>query len=636
MVHACMVPDWFRWLLVFVGVECRKLLCSDSVESAGMASLGDAGDSGMSEIYEYVKANDKSSEIFGPNGYQCILRLSAACSHQHIPIACCMLAAIPACTNGGLLQLFPNKLHPMALAVFNVNYSQTRKSTCTDIVTQMANVIDEACLKRAAESQVREGAVDASEPVIKSVQLVKWTVDGFWSSCSSESAQVVNHIEAKCEKRLHNGVVFNVDEAYRFLSFLGCTGTTFGKGGGGGSEQELNGCEFNDFMQSGTCQQTNKTQGSFGRRNAPPLSISIVGNIHPPMAVKMEQGLCGNPATGTTARFLFVSGPIVEVQDDVHPDLKLPDNENRHFWVPMEPDIWRMQCGETLETLNLASVVGKRLTRAKEEAEEFREDDVDENTRFAPDEEGYKFNFPSGCTTRLRFSRQCAEDSWQCEYSIPNRYFSLGPELKPSTIAKKIVDKFPVKNTVLELTEAGRQRFRSLSGLYNDRCTISRKANEICRAPRYGYSALHLGQLSACLMLLDVACDQYVNSEVAPGGEVGMYVQRQHVSRAFLLLELIHGIRDILGKNRKVNALPTVGRSEELVHVPEDTRRGVEADVFNPSQAHGVPLWRPLSQVTAPLGYGYDGATVQVAACGEELQSDAGVLRKTLLKGASK
>ena len=144
-------------------------------------------------------------------------RLAARSSHHPCPFGLSLQVGLLSATNGASVAIWPGSLCPLSALLLNVNLVQTRKSQVTAALQQISDVVQEACRRRAREAC---GGRDAGKLKLKSCTLTSFTEATLWERCASDWQQCPSgHVPG----RVHFSTCLNLDEAYKFLRYLGLT-----------------------------------------------------------------------------------------------------------------------------------------------------------------------------------------------------------------------------------------------------------------------------------------------------------------------------------------------------------------------------------------------------------------------------
>ena len=208
----------------------------------------------------------KAEQALGEVGADCIRRLAARASVHECPYALCLMTSLVGCLNGAHLDVWPGRSSPVSLFCLVGGMAQTRKSQMTNVMCDVARVVDKACQERAR----RQGR-DVSK--VKTCVLTNFTEAAFWQRCSSEWEQCPGTDPAVPQRRLHYTTLVSLDEAYKMMRMLGLCGKDAESGPAESASQ------WNNFLQSGHSSLTCKGVPGYESTD---LTVSLpgVGNQH--------------------------------------------------------------------------------------------------------------------------------------------------------------------------------------------------------------------------------------------------------------------------------------------------------------------------------------------------------------------
>ena len=186
----------------------------------------------MRNAWDLIERSYRSDEILGERAARAILALSARASHHELPFGLSFMTGLIACSNGAHVQVFPGSRSPLMLAVINVNYPQTRKSSGFHVLTQVGAAVDETSAERAAEAMMKAATEEAEErgaapptrpprATVQSAMLTTFTEAAFFQRCAGDWDQIAQASEHGVCGRMHFGVLVNLDESYKLLRMLG-------------------------------------------------------------------------------------------------------------------------------------------------------------------------------------------------------------------------------------------------------------------------------------------------------------------------------------------------------------------------------------------------------------------------------
>ena len=120
----------------------------------------------MARAWAVVDQSYSASDVLGPTASQTVLRMATRAAHHDLPVGLSLMAGLVACTNGASIEIFPGSASPLALAVLNVNFPQTRKSAGYGLLSKLGREIDLVSTQRL-RNQLGEDA-----PAVKAVRWI--------------------------------------------------------------------------------------------------------------------------------------------------------------------------------------------------------------------------------------------------------------------------------------------------------------------------------------------------------------------------------------------------------------------------------------------------------------------------------
>jgi hypothetical protein len=656
-------------------------------------------------VWDFVDQNYCSRDVLGEKASQAIRQMAARASHHEFPFGMGVLSNLISCTNGAKTQLFPGSLAPLVLACINNNYPQTRKSSGHRAGLAIGSAIDEhvladakakvlASLRATAEAEKESGGrakpvPDANHPGIKSVRvesstLTAFTEAAFFQRTSGDFDQLLPSQWHDLLGRIFFGTSVNLDEAYRFLKMVGLIPNSASAKSNDSSNAMAPDAasEFNKLLQTGVSTMTTKTAGAFGQGDAPTVSLGLGGNGHPAIIVPMLRGTFGNDSVAVSFRLLFSSGRPIEPYAALPLGLQLPPDFKRWLWPKL------LAC--MVAPLGLPAgvqhvdVARNSLEKARVGLERNDSDDEEQEPDglFMPDKSGYVVTLVDGTQTRIRFRRALRREGEQMvpEFRSANRDVPITEGLDLKSMAKRVLQYFRESHKEVPWALDARLTFTGFQTVLDAQCAVARDQGNESLAARLGAGPWHLGMLSVALLVLEIAVDE----EGVKNGHGVAVVEATHVVRAWEVLNVFHGIRDIYeagppaartlasqrltqrdaAERRVAGALVQLdGRSgwaefamtqATAATQPGDAATsaaplpGVEglpaSETLQPSELPSVdvaptPGYLMISDPQVPamdVGYGEGGASVQVRVGDEAVHwSDREIMKKTLLRGES-
>ena len=510
----------------------------------------------MSKAWDFIERSYRSDEILGEKAARAILALSARASHHELPFGLSFMAGLIACTNGAHVEVFPGSRSPLMLAVINVNYPQTRKSSGFHVLTQIGAAIDEASAERAAQAMTEVAAEELPErgadsrrrpprAAVQSTMMSTFTEAAFFQRCAGDWDQIAQGPEHGVCGRMHYGVLVNLDESYKLLRTLGLIAAE--KKNSDPNSVTDAASEFNRLVQTGTTSLATKTSGSFGSAGGPVVTMGLGGNAHPSVIVPMERGEVGPNHAAAKERLIFATGPPIEPHDPLPERLELPAGTPAWRWPKL------LRC--MVEPLGLPPgvtdprVASEQLQEAplEDATLEPRRDPLQAADAFAPHASGYLATFSDGSVSRLRFRRKVNPDgshgSPQAEIRIANGDAPIGGGLGPASMARRVINYFSQPHMLIRWTEEAGLAFKGLSTVLNVNCACARDAGDVSKAARLGIGPWLLSMLAPSLLILELAVGEFDGTENLQ--ERKLEVQEHHVVRANDLLDVLVAIREL-------------------------------------------------------------------------------------------
>ncbi|CAK0820661.1 unnamed protein product [Prorocentrum cordatum] len=518
--------------------------------------------------------------VLTQRGYELIQTYSIRAAHPVLPYVMHFLAMMCALSNGAKSAWFPRAHSPMFLMVLNVNFAQTRKSSITgngdsfgdkldqvarDVVAQKvlaaASVVgdmqgapprDEGGRRRRnPDAADPSGAADPPrQPQVASCVLHTATPTEFFHRCAGDYQQVLdaeNFPGVDLRGRHVYGVLVNPDEAYDMLtSFNFMDEQKAGK-----KQTTVNAFQsaFNKLAQYGQASRATKTAGSYGRVDAPTVSVEISGNVHFSTYVPMERGETGSHHTAAKERILISTGRPVQPHAPLPDTYAMPAGTLRHKWVPLVAEV-----ADALE-LVAGSASPDQAARVWARAARPREDDAASSETvdgkvYVPDAEGFSVTLPDGVQTQVRFQRDAsAPTGFRPEWLVANRSFPMPAHHSLETCVPRVTTYFEKPHVVLEPTVEALALHQSYQGAFNVMCYKQREAGREYAGAALGAAPWHLGELASALCIFkwltqpgvggfDIFCGRYDDTEEYTSRKIAP--QEEHVERAASLLKVVH------------------------------------------------------------------------------------------------
>ena len=234
--------------------------------------------------------------------------------------------------------------------------------------------------------------------------------------------------------------------------------------------QSISTGELNRLLQFGECSRTTKTSGTFGEGATPPVSSSIMANMHPEVALPMERAEIGNHVGRTKERIMFYTAEPIPPHSPLPPEYILADGHAPWVWAELDPDMASL-CGlrSLLADPDAAekAVEEGKLARASNDNEalgQLNPDDADvaRGVRFLPNAAGYEMKLPDGVKTRWRYRiepGQAAIATAECR--MGDRDVPLPPQHALQPAAERVLRFFPPHTTLL-FDESAKKLFATM------------------------------------------------------------------------------------------------------------------------------------------------------------------------------
>ena len=511
----------------------------------------------MRKAWAFVDEKYSSKDILGEKASQAILRLSARASHHEFPYGMGVMANLLACTNGAMTDAFPGSSSPLMLAVFNINFLQTRKSSGFAAGNVVGHCIDEAVAKCAKELAEEDRLDDSQAPMsfqpgrrapptvrVASSMLSSFTEAAFFQRCAGDWDQVPPSEKHNLSGRVFFGTLVNMDEAYRFFKMVGLINPVPGAKQSDSSSAHVvpdAASEVNKLFQTGTATLTTKTAGAFGQGRAPSISMGLTGNAHPSLIFPMLRGHFGSDAAAVSHRLLFTTGMPIEPHNSLPKRMDLAAGSKRWLWPPvLRPMVGPLGLPEGIDDYSIAAQMLKPIRETEEPHPSDGEGEDD--TKYLPNSSGFSITLMDGCMTRLRFEKQQAEnrETLTPQMRVANRDLELEAGMDIKAMAQRVLEHFKVAHKKLPWNSQARLAFKGFQAAFDARCAVARDAGQEETAACLGASPWHIAMLAAALLVLEIAVGALDAAAVQePEVEVS------HVVRAVELLDVFHGIRAI-------------------------------------------------------------------------------------------
>lgn len=575
------------------------------------------------------KWQDVGKEVAGQDGFDAVRLQGAQWAHPPFPVFMTALGMMPALSNGAKVNLW-GSADPIAMVVFNINHSQTRKSRLCGLAESAASKVDQVVGQRLAQmfeakmevyqsmavkrkKKEREeddnevfafpgthslafmgGTIEQAKakvagdcPTVKQYKLVQKlpgmspeAIDrSFGHADLAERAMLA---QPGMLGRIWFGQPLIYDEAYGFLqdlSLLDKPGEKRTSESNASGQTPLAGW-FNRLLQCGKSDHETKSNGSHGGLGCPSVSTSIVGNFHPTQAIEMLRGERGDHGCQSKARLLFCTGtPVQPHEAFLKEDGSTLSSSLEWYRIPDGCRDFIGLGGDVLES-------PRAFMAAFGEAFDDFGDDVDgseavqELPKHVPSEQGYDHELPDGVVTRVRLAMEGGR--YVAQWALANRRVEI-PE------AKRIQDRFmnlvkasetlPHRELQLEPDAVG--EFLGLCAMYNIKVKCSRDKCDADGAAEFGTSPWKLGMLSASLVLWDLMW----SSLPFPVADSFWLVKRTHVQRAYKLMEILDSMRQAFQGSCGAEVAPPLAIEPSSHH---SERVGEDRDVPGVTSVRGL------------------------------------------------
>ena len=562
---------------------------------------------------------DKGPMIAGKTGFEAAYLHSVRMSHPAFPVFAYMLGCLVGLCNGARVWIWGSP-DPIAAVILNTNHSQTRKSRLTGMAEKVLACVDvkiaerlrmiwsekEKALREREEAKrqrkgkgkgkaVAAGGGDEEEvdeggempvevtdnfPGVWSAAYLGGTMERCKERCSGDfdqmkqskrvrslpalSPQAASAIDGLTahEKEMtqqpgmagrvdfSTGLIF--DEVYGFLQDLAMLDTP-NKGSSGDTQasgQTPNAGWANRLLQCGKSDHETKTVGCHGGAEAPTVNTLILGNFHGTPCIEMMKGIRGDHGCQTKARVFIATGLPVQPHQEYASYGKV---EAKVDYVELPPVL--------IGLLGLSEVL-QNVHTAKAHFEKDAGNDEDEDVgpdppKFTPNAEGWAHELPDGVTTRIRM--HLVNGRHVPEWSIAVRDLEVPEDLDFEKKAKELMKKFEKDHVDIKFSKDAAGAFASLSAWFQIQVKKARDDADINAGAEKGSGPWKLGMLCAMILLWDILWGAVTTVEIT----------KEHVLRAFALLEIFDGINSGLRGQTPPPETPSVGRKADFDFEPK-------------------------------------------------------------------
>ena len=357
------------------------------------------------------------------------------------------LGTMAALTNGASARLWSQRPTPLVACVFQVGYAQQGKSrlfaVCEEMLDTCDGVITEEVQRMIEHGDAAGASPDDEKPVnVKSINLQSFTFTEFFYRCASEYPLLVfEEGDPRAKKARGSAVWFgracNLDEAYEFFDGLGMLSSARSDKD---RSPSTNASTLNTLISSGKTRRATRTSANFGAARGKPVSVSVLGNVHPDMFISMDRGLIGKHTACTKERFVICVDHAVARHAALPEASKVREGGSPWSWLPLTPQ-------------QAQSFGWDRFFNSPEAASEagLKRDSSDvtgEGDVFEGPAGGYVVELPDGVESRLRYRRAASDQSGRSvhtEFRISARWNLDDPTEHIHTAAKRVVELFSKK-----------------------------------------------------------------------------------------------------------------------------------------------------------------------------------------------
>ena len=523
----------------------------------------------MKQVWSEMEKVFDPAFVLRPLGHQFVQTYAVKAAHPELPYALHFLAMMAPLANGASVKIFPSGPSPLQIAVFNVNYAQTRKSSTTGNADIFGRELD-AIVKETVESKVAELQAEMDQdvrgdadmfgsegpavagktkalprPKINSAVIQSATPEEFFHRRAGDYQQTQNASKYDSDAmrgRHHFGVLANLDEAYDMMLSFGLLSDEQKSAAGKTAKVNPHQSSFNKLLQFGSAARATKTTGSFGAAGAPAVSLGLSANLHPSQYIPMERGESGSHHAATKERFMVSSGRPVQPHAPLPADYKLPAGTSRWKWVPLVPAVAALlQLSEASQSPEAAAKLWEE--RNKDVVPADTDDELQEDELlFAPSVSGYPIELPDRVLSRLRFRKHSnCPTGFQAEWRVANRSFEVPEQFHLGPAARRVAAYFDKPHIELELDEAAQRLHTSYQGGLNVESHLCREAGDVQGGARLGAAPWQCGVLAGLLLVFDIFAGHFSDDELRLRNLV---VTEEHLERAFSLLRAV-GVPDV-------------------------------------------------------------------------------------------
>ncbi|CAK0852636.1 unnamed protein product, partial [Prorocentrum cordatum] len=416
----------------------------------------------MKEAWEVVDKHFDPEDILGSVVADVVSKHAVRASQHELPCAMSMMAGCISMANGGGVSAFPNSPSPLAMAVLNTNYPQTRKSAITAAVAMLGRAMDKIANERA-RAAMGPGAKQAHVPAKR----------------SEEQGAPNPEPDGDDLAQTNHGTLLNLDEAYKMLRMLGMIADT-GSQKGPLEVTDL-ASDFNRLFQTGVAAYATKTAGSSGQDAGASACLGVAGNAHPAITVPMERGGLGNHRVAVRGRWRILTAHVVEPRAPLPGDFVAPPGFHERSW----PELMSTMAGPLgfPPGADIPEIAANTLPRARDAPHsDAVAHESQSGEEYLPGVEGYYVQLADGTQSRIRFKR--VPGKWCPTFQVPNRDIPVFANMSMDSIAARVLDMFETPGIQLGLSTKGLLALHGFHAIFKAGCAQARNADRVSLSAR--------------------------------------------------------------------------------------------------------------------------------------------------------
>ena len=281
--------------------------------------------------------------------------------------------------------------------------------------------------------------------------------------------------------------------------------------------------QFNRFLQFGESARSLKTCAGQGQSRSPPTSLSMLGNMHPEIAIPMERGLVGSHTGATEERIFLFTAKRVQPHSALPEGYVLPDGHDPWAWIQLDPELADL-CGlrECLSDPEMAERLA--LTRA-----------IVPNPDEMPCQTQKGTRSSSQMEWESRIPWEVSGDETVAQIRVGNRDFLFPPAHCLSAVSRRVLNSFKTPNQRLVLSPEALETARSIGTLYQVKAGIASDAGDDQASALWGIATWKLAMLTGLLFVFEM----FVNQRNHVLGDQEVVIARSTVLRARKLLGVL-------------------------------------------------------------------------------------------------